>query len=205
MVWARNTFRRMAKILNTIYTCLMILKWKLMWLAKYQEKWKLKIGMISLVGGVDFCPRRKGTMSIGNYTRIHKNTKIVLDGGHLIIGNGCSFGEGNIFNCFDDIIIEDSVLTADRVSFICNKHSYKDICTAIIDQPTTSGKIFVGKGTWLGINSVVLADTHIGQNSVVAANAVVKGYFPDYCILAGVPAKVVSRYNVKNNQWEKTS
>lgn len=51
------------------------------------------------------------------------------------------------------------------------------------------GKVEIGNDVFLGANSVVLYDTKIGNNSIVAAGAVVKGYFPDYSIIAGVPAK----------------
>ena len=51
------------------------------------------------------------------------------------------------------------------------------------------GKVEIGNDVFLGANSVVLYDTNIGNNCIVAAGAIVKGFFPDYSIIAGVPAK----------------
>ena len=46
--------------------------------------------------------------------------------------------------------------------------------------------------SWIGMNSVVTAGVILGPRTIVAAGAVVTKSFPDgYCILAGVPAKVV--------------
>lgn len=189
---------------NYLQTLLIVLKWKLVCWLKYHDSKILKIEeKTQIMGGVDFLARRKGEMTIGKNTRIHKNSKIVIDGGRLHIGQGCCFGEGTIFNCFDNLIIGDNVLTADRVSFICNKHQFSDISVPIIDQATSHGDIVIGNGTWLGINAVVLDNTHIGVNCVVGANAVVKGDFPDYCVIAGSPGRIVKRYNLNNKRWEK--
>jgi acetyltransferase-like isoleucine patch superfamily enzyme len=61
--------------------------------------------------------------------------------------------------------------------------------------------ISIGEGTWLGLHSVILPGTHIGKNCVVGANAVVKGIFPDYCVIAGVPAKIVKQYDLDSERW----
>ena len=36
---------------------------------------------------------------------------------------------------------------------------------------------------------------------MVAANAVVKGTFPDNCVIAGLPARVVKHFNEETNKW----
>lgn len=38
---------------------------------------------------------------------------------------------------------------------------------------------------------------------MVGANAVVKGEFPDYCVIAGVPAVVVKKYDFETESWIK--
>lgn len=49
----------------------------------------------------------------------------------------------------------------------------------------------IGKGVWIGNNVTILKGTKIGDNSVVAAGAVVSGKFPPNVVLGGVPAKVI--------------
>jgi acetyltransferase-like isoleucine patch superfamily enzyme len=47
---------------------------------------------------------------------------------------------------------------------------------------------------------VVLPGTVLGRNVVVGAGAVVRGTFPDHCVIAGVPARIVRRY-VPGSGW----
>ena len=58
----------------------------------------------------------------------------------------------------------------------------------------------IGSGSWLGANVVILPGAHIGENCVVAAGAVVRGTFPDRCVIAGVPAKVI-RHWAEGQGW----
>ena len=49
----------------------------------------------------------------------------------------------------------------------------------------------------------VFIDHAIGV--VIGANAVVRGHFPDYCVIVGVPAKIVKRYDALSGIWKKTN
>lgn len=169
-----------------------------------QKRGNCKIAKGALLHkGVRLLFRRYGTVTIKTGTNIQRNTRIVIDGGELNIGEGCSFGEDNIINVFSKVVFGNRVLTADRVSFISNIHSYENIGIPICDQETKSGTIEIGDGTWFGINSTVLPNTVIGRNCVIAAHAVVKGIFPDNCVIAGVPGKVIKIYNKDKDKWEK--
>ncbi len=47
---------------------------------------------------------------------------------------------------------------------------------------------------WVGMNSVITAGVELGPRTIVAAGAVVTKSFPEgFCVLAGVPAKVVKK------------
>ena len=41
--------------------------------------------------------------------------------------------------------------------------------------------------------AIVLANVHIGEGAIIAANAVVNKDVPAYSIVAGVPAKVIKK------------
>lgn len=51
--------------------------------------------------------------------------------------------------------------------------------------------IEIGNNVWIGLNCIILKGTRIGDNCVVAAGSVVKGIFPDNCIIQGNPAQLV--------------
>jgi acetyltransferase-like isoleucine patch superfamily enzyme len=101
------------------------------------------------------------------------------------------------------VTICDDVLIADKVYISDNLHEYRDITAPIKNQPVFfKKKVTIGSGAWLGENVCVIGAS-IGKNSVVAANSVVTNDIPDYCVAAGIPAKVIKKFNVLNKEWER--
>ena len=47
------------------------------------------------------------------------------------------------------------------------------------------------------MNSVILPGSHIGNPCVVGANSTVTGIFPDNCVIAGSPARIIRKYDLK--------
>ena len=150
-------------------------------------------------------------ISIGNGSIIQYKSWIearTLSGektAELIIGNGCAIGHFNEIYATKSIIIEDNVLTADRVYISDNLHSYENIEIPIIKQPIKqNGTVRIGEGSWLGIGVAVIG-AKIGKHCVIGSNAVVTHDIPDYSVAVGIPAKVIKRYNFKNKNWERTN
>lgn len=59
--------------------------------------------------------------------------------------------------------------------------------------------ICVGDNSFIGMRSILLPGTTIGNNVIIGAGSVVKGNYPDNVVVAGNPAKVIC--NVK--EWAK--
>lgn len=51
---------------------------------------------------------------------------------------------------------------------------------------------------------MIQAGTVLGKQCIVGANSVVRGDFPDYCVIVGAPARVVKRYDPQREGWYKT-
>lgn len=152
----------------------------------------------------------KENISIGDNTIIQYKTwlaAVSLTGEvsvKLKIGNGCAIGHFNEIYSTKSIIIEDNVLTADRVYISDNLHGYENPQIPVIKQPIKQiGTVRIGEGSWLGAGVCVLG-ANIGKHCVIGANAVVTHDIPDYCVAVGAPAKIVKRYNPESGRWEKT-
>ena len=59
------------------------------------------------------------------------------------------------------------------------------------EEYTRRAPIEIGDDCFIGMNSIILKGTKLGNNVIVGAGSVVHGYFPDNCIVAGNPAKIV--------------
>lgn len=53
------------------------------------------------------------------------------------------------------------------------------------------------------MGAAIQAGTVLGKQCIVGANSVVRGTFPDYCVIAGVPAKIIRKYNAESHSWER--
>jgi acetyltransferase-like isoleucine patch superfamily enzyme len=120
----------------------------------------------------------------------------------LILGEGSIIGHMNHITCIDQISIGRRVLTADRVYISDHSHDFSNPDLPIMEQGLSSkGKISIGDGTWIGENAVVLCCS-IGKHCVIGANAVVIHDVPDYCVAAGIPARVIKRLDPQFRSWE---
>ena len=77
------------------------------------------------------------------------------------------------------------------VSFHSENHNFNDTTRLIREQGVTSKGIIIGNNVWVGAKATFLDGCIVGNNSIVAAGAVVNGVYPDNSIIAGVPAKVL--------------
>lgn len=51
--------------------------------------------------------------------------------------------------------------------------------------------VVIEKDVWIGCNVTILAGVHVGRGATIAAGAVVSKDVPPYCVVGGVPAKLI--------------
>lgn len=54
-----------------------------------------------------------------------------------------------------------------------------------------TGPVYIGEYTFVGPHTVIMPQTKIGKGCIISAFSYVKGEFPDFSIIQGIPAKVV--------------
>ena len=108
----------------------------------------------------------------------------------VIIGHRCLIGRGSAIVGHYRIDIGDDVYTGMNVYITDQNHGYEDTNVPIGIQDPQDDPVVIGSGSWIGSGAVVLPGARIGENCVIAANSVVRGEFPPFSVVAGVPAKV---------------
>ena len=123
---------------------------------------------------------------LGGYYPIHPtctiaNIRKVYVGCNATIARpGCYIqGAGTVY-------VGDYVQLGPNVGILSANHDLYD------QRKFKESPIVIGDYSWIGMNSVITAGVTLGTRTIVAAGAVVTKSFPDgYCVLAGVPAKII--------------
>jgi acetyltransferase-like isoleucine patch superfamily enzyme len=132
--------------------------------------------------------------------------------GKLIIGERCGLANTYFNLSSGNITIGDNTIFSVNVMVITGRHKFSDGCRASLapglisrsigggseEVPENGFDINIGSGTWIAAGVIVSGGVRIGDNALIAANAVVTRDIPDFAIAAGVPAKVIgdTRFNV---------
>ena len=145
-------------------------------------------------------------ISIGRSTTINRHTILgcwtkygeqQFPNASITIGNNCSIGEYSHITACNKITIGDGLLTGRYILISDNSHgtmSEEDSTISPINRKLKSkGEVIIGNNVWLGDKVAILAGVHIGNNVIVAANAVVTKDVPDNSIVAGVPGRVLKK------------
>ena len=121
----------------------------------------------------------------------------------LSIGNKVRIGRFSEIYALKDIVLEDGVVAAENVYISDNSHSFDDVNAFIRDQEVRyTGPVRIGQGSWIGRNACIMS-CKIGRNCIIGAFSLVKNDVPDYSMVAGVPARIIKKYNFETKKWER--
>lgn len=112
------------------------------------------------------------------YTDFGKNIRI---GRGVFINHGCEFMDRG------GITLEDKVLIGPKVNLITINHPVSPTAR----RSTFCAPILIKKNAWIGAGASVMPGITIGENSIVAANAVVTKDVAANAIVGGIPAKLI--------------
>lgn len=131
--------------------------------------------------------------SFSNLLGLYQKTIIIArNGGQISIGKNFGISGSTIYS-ISKITIGDNCLIGANCKIIDNdfhpldfqkrkKNDFRDI---------TKKPIHIGDDCFIGMNSIVLRGSYLGNNCIVGAGSVVSGKFPDNVVIAGNPAKII--------------
>lgn len=119
--------------------------------------------------------------SIGNYSRINSNCKLV----YTKVGNFTAIGKASILGLGRHPL---SLVSTNSIFYKKNRMR-NDWITEIDFKQNLP--INIGNDVWIGRSSTIMDGVNIGDGAVVATGSIVTKDVPPYAIVGGIPAKVI--------------
>lgn len=135
---------------------------------------------VDVYGNERFTP----CIRIGARTTFQQNCHLIA-ADLLDIGNDCTFSF--------DVMVTD------------NDHRFDFEGINVLAQPLAVNRTRIGHNCFIGAGAKIQAGTELGDHCIVGSNAVVRGHFPDHCVIAGVPARIIKRRDPETGAWRKTN
>jgi len=159
-----------------------------------------------------------------------KGKKCIRWGGGFTTGRGCrieaypvnkkkviiEFGKNVQINDYvhitamEHIKIGNNVLMASKIYISdcthgvysgIQEHSNPDIPP--MERPYVCKPVVIEDNVWIGEFVSILPGVTIGRGSIIGANSVVTKSMPPYVIAVGNPAKIIKKFNLEKNAWDK--
>lgn len=141
------------KILKRIFSIFKVVLWKILFLNGLQ------------------CPIN---------TVFYPGCKMMIEhNGYIKIGRNCFFNHRCSMTSMNKIEIGDNCTFGENILIYDHNHEHHGSDIPIKEQGYEVGSIQIGSNCWIGSNVVILANSKIGDNVVIAAGSIVFGEVPD--------------------------
>ena len=134
--------------------------------------------------------------SLGRRNRIEcfGKYKTQIFSSKLFFGDRVSLGDDCHIGCINSITIGRNTTIGSKVMIIDHSHGNGIMKNNPLDEPLFSkGKIIIGENCWIGDGASILPGVKIGDSVIIGANSVVTKSFPDNCVIAGNPARIIKK------------
>lgn len=125
-------------------------------------------------------------LKLGKGSSIHLNC--FINRFNIEIGKNTSINRKCYLDSRGGLKIGDNVCVSPEVQIITAQHKVNDPNFTYITKP-----VKIHEYVWIGTRAIILPGVTLGKGCVVAAGAVVTKSFPDFSVVAGVPAKIISK------------
>ncbi len=123
--------------------------------------------------------------------------------GTIHIEENVSIGQHFHITAIGNLTIGADTLIAGSVTVTDIDHEYRDVTSPLREQGFIHHRTQIGRNCFLGMGARIQAGTILGDGCVVGTNAVVRGEFPSHSVIVGAPARIVKRYNLESQTWER--
>jgi acetyltransferase-like isoleucine patch superfamily enzyme len=141
---------------------------------------------VSCYAGCSFSIGQNGSAFIGDFTLL--NGALIMAEERIEIGSHCliSWNVGIADSDFHPLAPAQRLIDAKALAPFYENRPPRP---ALETRP-----VIISDNVWIGMSAVILKGVSIGENSVVAAGAVVTRSVPADCVVAGNPAKIVKEF-----------
>jgi len=150
-------------------------------------------------------------ISLGQQAMIGARSRLIVTSAisgirpKLIVGDGVQADVGLIATAENHVELERSVWCGPHVVLSDAEAEYRFAGLPVSRQGIRESggpkKLIVGEGSYLGARAVVEGPVSIGKGCVVGAGSVVRADVPDYCVVSGVPARIVEMFDTVAEEW----
>lgn len=159
--------------------------------------------LLLISGGYTASILRKFGAEIGNNDDIHSpliihNAK--KDYANLVMGEHCHISKDVFFDLKDKITIESYIAIGMRTTILTH--------TGVVPNsplekklPYCQAPVIIKNAAYIGAGVIILKGVTIGEESIVAAGAVVTHDIPPHSIVGGIPAKVIGSAKVQDRKY----
>jgi acetyltransferase-like isoleucine patch superfamily enzyme len=116
------------------------------------------------------------------------------------IGDNVIFNTDIHIGCINSIIIGDNCLFGSKIYI--TDHHHGDTSLEMLKLPpkdrdlVSKGAVIIKNNVWVGEGVGIMPNVTIGENSIIAMNAVVTKDVPANCVVAGVPASIIKYLDI---------
>lgn len=122
---------------------------------------------------IAYC-KRGGGATIGNNVTVYSAKNTTIDETSL-----------------QHIFIGDNTQITAGVIILAHDYSYSVLGNIYGELPRKQKDTIIGKNVFIGMNSIILMGSNIGDNVIIGAGSVVSGHIPSNTVCAGNPAKII--------------
>ena len=140
------------------------------------------IGELSTVESFCTINNGSGDVILGDRVRVGIGSVVI---GPVTMGHGSGLGQNVFVSGFN--------------------HGYEDGSKNSSEQALDIRPTVIEDEAHIGANSVVLAGVTVGRRCQIGAGSVVTKDIPPYSVAVGNPARVIKRFNMDTQQWERVS